>query len=86
VPSLSGLDRFVRPTRHFRAGLLIVPSLRDCVAAVTVSRVSRFVACRGSSRVAVRRAFWSVVHCGQSRSGALYIYEMRLGWQPVRIL
>jgi hypothetical protein len=31
VPSLSGLDHFVRPTRHFRAGLLIVPSLRDLV-------------------------------------------------------
>jgi len=29
VPSLSGLDPFPSPTRHFRAGLLIVPSLRD---------------------------------------------------------
>jgi hypothetical protein len=67
VPSLSGLDRFVRPTRHFRAGLLIVPSLRDCVAAVTVSRVSRFVACHGSSRVAVRRVLRFVACCGQSR-------------------
>jgi hypothetical protein len=29
VPSLSGLDHFAQPTRHFRAGLLIVTSLRD---------------------------------------------------------
>jgi hypothetical protein len=29
VPSLSGLDQFGKPTRHSRAGLLIVPSLRD---------------------------------------------------------
>jgi len=28
-PSLSGLDPFPSPTRHFRAGLLIVPSLLD---------------------------------------------------------
>ena len=31
VPSLPGLDPLVMPTRHFRAGLLIVPSLRDWV-------------------------------------------------------
>jgi len=29
VASLSGLDPFPSPTRHFRAGLLFVPSLRD---------------------------------------------------------
>ena len=31
MPSLPGLDPLVMPTRHFRAGLLIVPSLRDWV-------------------------------------------------------
>jgi hypothetical protein len=31
VPSLPGLDPLVILTRHFRAGLLIVPSLRDWV-------------------------------------------------------
>jgi hypothetical protein len=31
VPSLPGLDPLVMLTRHFRAGLLIVPSLRDWV-------------------------------------------------------
>src|ERR1700722_18318702 len=31
VPSLPGLDPLVTLTRHFRAGLLIVPSLRDWV-------------------------------------------------------
>jgi hypothetical protein len=29
VPSLAGLYHFVNDSRHFRAGLLIVPSLRD---------------------------------------------------------
>jgi hypothetical protein len=29
VPSLPGLAHFVKSTRHFRAGLLFVPSLRD---------------------------------------------------------
>ena len=35
VPSLPGLDPLVMLTRHFRAGLLIVPSLRDLVRALT---------------------------------------------------
>ena len=35
VPSLPGLDPLVMLTRHFRAGLLIVPSLRDLVRAST---------------------------------------------------